>query len=189
MHTVLHLWRSVLKVNGCNLLVIDFLSPLPRRPIREVQSPAMHRRQQTLPLSRLRGHQLSGRAGRICLHTGLSNGRRDSLEHVGTKASVSVIFDFLELFFSFFFRSLVHPSSCFSIKTHIMAFPHAPVPHWLNVRFDYVLSRSCQGALSVWVSAQACLRNVFASREQGGSGTVNRQVGVLITIHSDFDSN
>lgn len=56
----------------------------------------------------------------------------------------------------FFFSSLVSgaSSSCFSIKTYVMAFPNTPVPHWPNVCFDYVLSRSCQGTLSVWVSAQ-----------------------------------
>lgn len=67
-------------------------------------------------------------------------------------------FSLCELFFlrlSFLFILVSHVSnSCFSIKTHIMAFPNTPVPHWPNVCFDYVLSRSCQGMLSVWVSAQ-----------------------------------
>lgn len=62
-----------LGVNGCNLLLIDFLSPLSRRSVREVQSPALHWSQQTVPVSWTCRHQLAGCAGWICFHTGLHN--------------------------------------------------------------------------------------------------------------------
>lgn len=66
-----------------------------------------------------------------------------------------LIFLFIWGFFCFVFILVSCASnSRFSIKTHIMAFPNTPVPHWPDVCFDYVLSRSCQGTLSVWVSAQ-----------------------------------
>lgn len=65
-----------------------------------------------------------------------------------------------------------------------MAFPNAPVPHWLNVCFDYVLSRSCQGTLSGFLLDE---KHAFQQRANG-KGTVNRQDGVLIITHSDFDS-
>lgn len=62
-------------VNVCNLPLIDFLSPLSRRPVCEVQSPTMHRRQQTVPLSWTCRHQLTGCAGWIRFHTGLHSNR------------------------------------------------------------------------------------------------------------------
>lgn len=70
MHT-----KYCLKLNGCNLLLIDFLLPPSRRPVCQMQSPAMHRRQQTVPLPRIRRYQFAGRAGWICFHTGLQSNR------------------------------------------------------------------------------------------------------------------
>lgn len=67
--------KCSVKVNGCNLLGIDFLLPLPRGAVCQVQSPAMRGRQQTAPIPRIRGHQLAGGAGRICLHAGLKSNR------------------------------------------------------------------------------------------------------------------
>lgn len=91
-----------------------------------------------------------------------------------------IFFFFFSLSFVFILLSCA-PNSSFSIKTHVIAFSNTPVPHWPDVCFDYVLSRSCQGTLSLWVSTQT-----YSMPEKG---TVNRQVGVRIIIHSDFDSN
>lgn len=63
--------KCSLKVNGCNLLLIDFL--FSRGAVCQVQSPAMHGRQQTAPVLRTRGHQLAGCAGRIRVHAGLGS--------------------------------------------------------------------------------------------------------------------
>lgn len=183
--------KYCLKINGCNQLLIDFLLSLSRCSVCEVQSPAMHRRQQTVPLPWTRRHQLTRRTGWIRFHTGLHSNRllssiklSQSSASFHAKVAVYVIFWFSSFFFSLSFVFILlscAPNSSFSIKTHVIAFSNTPVPHWSDVCFDYVLSRSCQGTLSLWVSTQT-----YSMPEKG---TVNRQVGVLIIIHSDFDSN
>lgn len=139
-----------MKVNGCNLLLIDFPLPLSRGAVCQVQSPAMHRRQQTAPVPGIRGHQLAGGAGRICLHAGLESNRllcfliEANMVSPSScaKASVAVI-SFWGGRRCLFISVPCASNSCFPIKTHIMAFPNTPVPHWPTVCFDYVLSHSC----------------------------------------------
>lgn len=95
------------------------------------------------------------------------------------KAPVSVSFDFSWAFWVFFYFGLPFHQNLRN------DFPqHTPVPHQPDVCFDYVLSRSCQGMFSVRTDTRRVWQMWLLAES-----TLNRQVGVLITIHSDFDSN
>ena len=78
--------------------------------------------------------------------------------HFVMRKLLSLNFDFLVFFFFFvfIFDLLCIQFMLFHQNPHNGFPPGAPVPHWPNVCFDYVLSRSCQGTLSVWVSVQTC---------------------------------
>lgn len=138
-------------------LQIDFHLLLCRCQVCEVQSPTMLRREQTVPLSWICRHQLTGCSRWICFHTGLKSRLLFSwlnltcLQHLFIFSCKGFcLCELCGLFLSFLFILV----SCFSIKSHLLASPSTPVPHWPIVCFDYVLSRSCQGTLSVSVSAQ-----------------------------------
>lgn len=149
--------KYCLKINGCNQLLIDFLLSLSRCSVCEVQSPAMHRRQQTVPLPWTRRHQLTRRTGWIRFHTGLhSNRLLSSIKLIQSSASfhakvaVYVIFDFLFLFFivvCFYFALmctqfiLFHQNPCNSFLQHTCS-PLARCVFWLC--FVSFMSRHAQ---------------------------------------------
>lgn len=118
--------KYYLKINGCNQLLIDFLLSLSRCSVCEVQSPAMHRRQQTVPLPWTRRHQLTRRTGWIRFYTGLHSNRLLSLIKLSqssasfhAKVAVCGIFWFSFSFFHcrlFLFCSHVHPIHPFPSK-------------------------------------------------------------------------
>lgn len=184
--------KCTMKVNGCNLLLIDFLLPLSRGAVCQVQSPAMHRRQQTVPVSRIRGHQLAGGAGWIRLHAGLESNRLLCFLIEANMVSPPPVQRLLSLWFHsgvermcLFISVPCASNSYFPIKTHIMAFPNAPVPHWCTVCFDYVLSHSClRVSVQTWHRRWKCI-----FQPESAKITANRSVSVLIITRSDFDSN
>lgn len=139
------------------ILPPPLLCRLLRGSVCEVPSTAVHRRQQTVPLPRTRRHQLTGCAGWIRLHAGLLS-------------SILCIFFFflikLAMSSSSFHSSapphhlppalhslpfvhLIRVSSLNQISRNGFLRAHL-FPHWPVVCFDYVLSRSRQGSLSLF---------------------------------------
>lgn len=166
MHT-----KSFLMLNGFNLLLIDSLPPpllcrLLRGSVCEVPSTAVHRRQQTVPLPRTRRHQLTGCAGWIRLHAGLLSSIlciffvliKLAMSSSSFHSSAPHIPPALH---SLPFVHLIRVSSLNQISRNGFLRAHL-FPHWLVVCFDYVLSRSRQGSLSLFAWQHAW--QMFVSR-------------------------